>query len=92
VAVVHFSNLLVRYTGGVGQVTVDAPRVKELLAELGRQFPGLDAELDDLAVAIDGHVHHDALYLPLQPLTEVYFVPKIAGGAGDAGAAAASGD
>ena len=42
--------------------------------------PGLELELGDLAVAIDGEVHQDAAYELLSPLSEIYFVPRIAGG------------
>ncbi len=79
-AVVHFSSTLLRYTGGLEQVTVEAPRVKELLAVLVARFPGLELELGDLAVAIDGDVRPDAAYEVLSPLSEIYFVPRIAGG------------
>lgn len=79
-AVVHFSSALMPHTGGLAQVTIDAPRVRELLAVLRRQFPGLEGQLDDLAVAIDGDVRTDAEFEPLLPTSEVYFVPKIAGG------------
>ena len=78
--VVHFSSALMPHTGGVEQVTVDAPRVQELLAALITRFPGLGLELGDLAVAIDGEVHQDAAYEVLSPLSEIYFVPRIAGG------------
>jgi molybdopterin converting factor small subunit len=80
VAVVHFSNMLTRHTGGVEQLTVDAPRVHELIAALVARFPGLALELEQLAVAIDGDVRPDAAYEPLWPQSEIYFVPKIAGG------------
>ena len=81
---VHFSNSLRHHTGGLTQLTLDAPRVAELLAALIARFPGLECELDTLAVAIDGEVRPDAAYEPLQPTSEVYFVPKIAGGSGEA--------
>ncbi|MGC4085356.1 MAG: molybdopterin-dependent oxidoreductase [Vicinamibacterales bacterium] len=77
---VHFSNMLMRHTGGIAQMTIDAPRVKELLAALVARFPGLELELAELAVAIDGEVRPDAAYEPLLPTSEIYFVPKIAGG------------
>jgi len=80
VPIVHFSSVLLPHTGGLEQVTIDAPRVKELLAALIARFPGLELELGDLAVAIDGEVHHDAAYEVLSPLSEIYFVPRIAGG------------
>jgi len=80
VPIVHFSSTLTRHTGGVEQITLEAPRVKELLAALVARFPGLELELGDLAVAIDGEVRPDAAYEPLMPQSEIYFVPKIAGG------------
>ena len=80
--VVHFSSTLTRHTGGLDQITMDAPRVHELLAALVARFPGLELELGQLAVAIDGEVRPDAAYEPLMPQSEIYFVPKIAGGCG----------
>ena len=79
--VVHFSSTLTRHTGGLEQITLDAPRVKELIAALLARFPGLEVELDQLAIAIDGDVRPDALYEPLLPGSQIYFVPRIAGGA-----------
>jgi len=80
VATVHFSSLLTRHTGGLERVTIDAPRVQELLGELHARFPGLRGELADLAVAIDGDIRPDAAYESLAPTSDVYFVPKMAGG------------
>jgi molybdopterin converting factor small subunit len=80
VPVVHFSSALTRHTGGLEQLTLDAPRVKELVDALVSRFPGLEPELGHLAVAIDGEVRPDAAYEPLLPQSEIYFVPKIAGG------------
>lgn len=78
--IVHFSATQARHTDGQRQLTVDAPRVHELMAVLVTRYPGLSHELEDLAVAIDGEIHIDAQYQPLSPLSEVYFVPRIAGG------------
>jgi molybdopterin converting factor small subunit len=80
VPVVHFSSTLMRHTGGLQQVTLDAPRVKELIAALIERFPGLELELGELAIAIDGEVRPDAIYEPLNSTSNVYFVPRIAGG------------
>ncbi len=77
---VHFSSALARHTGGVVQLTLDAPREQELLDLLTARYPGLLHELPELAVAIDGEVRPDAAYEPLMPTSEIYFVPKIAGG------------
>ncbi len=78
--IVHFSATQARHTGGLRQLAVDAPRVHELLVTLTARYPGLSHELDDLAVAIDGEIHPDGEYETLAPLTEIYFVPRIAGG------------
>jgi molybdopterin converting factor small subunit len=80
VPVVHFPGALTAHTGGVEQLSIAAPRVKELLAALIARFPGLEPELDHMAIAIDGEVRPDAMYEPLLPTSEIYFVPKMAGG------------
>ena len=79
-ALVRFPSTLTHHTGGVEQITLDAPRVHELLRTLVMMFPGLETELDTLAVAIDGEVRPDAAYEPLLPTSEVDFVPRMAGG------------
>lgn len=79
-ALVRFPSTLTRHTGGVEQVTLDAPRVHELLRALVAMYPGLAMELDSLAVAIDGDVRPDAAYEPLLPTSEIDFVPRMAGG------------
>lgn len=79
-AVVYFPAALTPYTGGRDQLTIDAPRVKELIAVLVARFPGIEPHIREMAVAIDGDVRPDAAYETLLPLSEIYFVPKIAGG------------
>jgi molybdopterin converting factor small subunit len=79
-AVVHFSGALSGLADGVDELTIDAPRVRELLAALVMRFPELQPQLEGMAVAIDGEIHQEAEYEPLHPETEVYFVPKMAGG------------
>ena len=79
-AVVHFPFSLTAHTGGLSQVTIDAPRVHELLAALVKRFPGLALELDAMTIAIDGEVRPDAAYEPLLPTSDIDFVPRIAGG------------
>ena len=79
-ATVHVGSSLSRFTGGVDTLTIEAPRVVELMASLGARYPEMAPQLEGMAVAIDGEVHNDAAYQPLGPDTEVWFVPKIAGG------------
>jgi molybdopterin converting factor small subunit len=80
VAIVRFPRTLTPHTGGVEEIVLDAPRVQELLRALVTRFPGIEAELDSLAVAIDGEVRPDAAYERLLPTSEVDFVPRMAGG------------
>ena len=65
---------------GLHAITIEAARVIDLRRALDARFPGLDATLCGLAVAIDGEIYNDADYQPLTAASEVHFVPKIAGG------------
>jgi molybdopterin converting factor small subunit len=80
-ATVHLPSGLTQHTGGVDEISIDAPRVRELLIALAERFPGLADQLERMAVAIDGHIYHDAPYHKLTATSEVYLVPRIAGGA-----------
>jgi molybdopterin converting factor small subunit len=80
-AVVYLPHALSSYTGGQNEIAIDAPRVLELRAALDQRFPGVQAELEQMAVAIDGQIHNDADYQRLERGTEVHFVPRVAGGA-----------
>ena len=80
---VFLSNDMMSGTGGIDVVTIDAPRVRELIDKLVDRFPHLNRDIfSGLAVAIDGEIHNDADYLPLEADSEVHFVPRIAGGLG----------
>jgi molybdopterin converting factor small subunit len=81
-ATVHLPSGLTQHTGGVDEVTIDAPRVRELMLALAERYPGLAGQLERMAVAIDGDIYHDALYQKLTPASEVYLLPRIAGGGG----------
>ena len=79
-ATVHLPGGLSQYTGGLETLEIEAPRVHELVMALVARFPGLAGQLDDLAVAVDGVIYNSAPYQKLQINTEVYFVPRVAGG------------
>jgi molybdopterin synthase sulfur carrier subunit len=79
-ATVFLPNALTSLVGGVEKVAIDAPRVAELLGELVLRYPALKDRLGDLAVAVDGDIYNDPDYVPLRPDSEVYLVPRIAGG------------
>ena len=80
-ATIYFGSGLAQHTGGVDSMTVDAPRVHELLQAVIERFPGIQDPLDLMAIAVDGVVHTHADFIPLTDKSEVYVVPRIAGGA-----------
>ena len=49
--------------------------------ETRHRSPALEEPLSQMAVAIDGEIHGNALFKPLRPDSEIHFVPKIYGGA-----------
>jgi molybdopterin converting factor small subunit len=80
VATVIFSSGLRPLVDGLEQLEIDATRVMDLTNALVERFPALKPQLEQMAVAIDGQIHNDARFQPLQPSSEVHFVPKIGGG------------
>lgn len=80
VATVHFPSGWTPLTGGTDVITVDAPRVAEMLAAIEARFPALREQLVSAAVAIDGRIYHQARYEPLSPAAEVYLLPPVGGG------------
>lgn len=68
-------------TGGVDHFEVEATTVRALLAALDRRYPGLGTLVSEqMAIAIDGELHQDALMESLAPDSEVVLIPRIAGG------------
>jgi len=80
VATVHLPSGLTQYTGGVETVDVDAARLPELIAALRDRFPQIAEQLGEMAVAIDGEIYQDPGYQLLRADSDVYLVPRIAGG------------
>ncbi len=68
-------------TGGIERFDVDADSVRALFATLELRFPGLGELVSaQMAIAIDGEIHQDALAELLAPDAEVVLIPRIAGG------------
>ena len=80
VATIYFSSGVSQFTGGVESMTVDAPRVHELLKAVVERFPALAEPLALMSIAVDGEIHLSPDYLPLTETSEVHLVPRIAGG------------
>jgi molybdopterin converting factor small subunit len=79
-AIVHLSSGLSQWTGGVEELAIDAARVLDLKRALVERFPGVEAHLEQMAVAVDGEIYNDADYLRLDARSEIFFVPRVSGG------------
>jgi sulfur-carrier protein len=78
--IVHLPRSFTEFTGGVEEITLDAPRVHELLAALTERYPEMAESLETMAVSIDGEIYADPGYQPLKSNSEVHLIPRIAGG------------
>jgi molybdopterin synthase sulfur carrier subunit len=70
-----------QFTGGLNELEVEADTFRRLVLELDRRFPGLGRQVEEsMAIAIDGEIYQDAYHAPLKPESEIWLIPKIAGG------------
>ena len=70
-----------RWTGGTERIDIDVRDVRQLIRALDERFPGLGDKLrDGTAIAIDGEIIHDPLLEPIEPDSEVHFLPPVSGG------------
>ncbi|HEY6395376.1 MAG TPA: MoaD/ThiS family protein [Candidatus Binataceae bacterium] len=79
--------LLRKYTGGRERIDLKARNVREVIAELNRQFPGIAESLIEagdlrhsVAVSIDGEIATNGLLEPVGESSEVHFLPALGGG------------
>ena len=79
-AQVQFTDQMLAATGGQRAVEMPAETYRDLLAGLLERWPDLADPLERSAVAIDGQIYQDAFLEPLQPHSEIYFMPRIEGG------------
>ncbi|MCR9277149.1 MAG: MoaD/ThiS family protein [Pseudomonadaceae bacterium] len=79
-ATVIFPDFLWPLTGGLKDTEVGGERYRDLVEQLDSRFPGIAERLEKTAVAIDGQIHQDAYLEPLEPDSEVVFMPRIEGG------------
>ncbi len=81
VATVVIPSGLQHRTGGESRLLIDARDVRGLMRELDRRFPGLAEEIESgCQIAIDGEIVSDPLLEPVEPESEVHFLPQIGGG------------
>ena len=73
--------------GGQSMLELDGQTVRQLVAALEGRFPGIASRLTEegelsrsLMVSIDGTVTPRGLRAPVNPASEVHFLPAIGGG------------
>ncbi|MBI1778005.1 MAG: MoaD/ThiS family protein [Proteobacteria bacterium] len=79
---VHISSSACRqFIGNQTELEVEATNFRRLVLELDQRFPGLGRQVEEgMAIAIDGEIYQDAYAAPLKADSEIYLIPKIAGG------------
>jgi molybdopterin synthase sulfur carrier subunit len=84
---VWIPSLLRDLTGGRETVKVAGANVRQVIAALDRNFPGIQERLCDgnglrpsIAVAVDSQMGTLGLLQPVKPGSEVHFIPAISGG------------
>lgn len=80
-------SLLRKFTGGIERIDVPGKSIRELVLNLGRQFPGIDQQLlqdgdirPSIAVSIDGEIATGGVLDSVNPDSEVHFIPALGGG------------
>lgn len=72
---------LANVTGGKKELTIEATTIRELFRKLEEEYPGTKKYLDrGIAVAIDGIIYRDEWSKPLPKDSEVFLLPRLAGG------------
>jgi molybdopterin converting factor small subunit len=79
-AIVYLPSGWTAATGGLTEVSIDAPRVHELLRALTERFPAIAAQLDAVSIAVDGQIYHDAEFVALNRDSEIHLLPPVSGG------------
>ena len=74
-------NAVKKFTHGESVLEVEADNFRRLILELDRRFPGLGHQVEEgMAIAIDGEIYQDAYAARFTQESEVWLIPKIAGG------------
>ncbi len=67
--------------GGAASVTIEAKSIRELFRKLEEQFPRMQPFIDEgISVSIDGVIYQDDWSQTLPEGSEIYLLPRIAGG------------
>jgi sulfur-carrier protein len=78
---VRLSGSLKTQAGGRERVEVEGRNIREILDSLAERCPELQPLIArGVAVAINGEIYRDAWFQPISSDSEVYILPKMAGG------------
>ena len=78
---VSLSGPLREAADGVVSVEIEASTIRELITRMLDRYPKLEAHMQEgIAVAIDGTIYRDSWETPIPEHSEVYLLPRIAGG------------
>ena len=78
---VKLSGPLKAAAGGRTSIPVEAANIHQLLSRLGQDHPKLKPLLDrGVAVSIDGQIYRDDWFRAIPAGSEVFILPRMAGG------------
>jgi molybdopterin converting factor small subunit len=78
---VRLSGPLRTAVGGKAALEVEAATIHQLLTRLGQDHPKLQPLIErGVAVSIDGQIYRDDWFRAIPPGSEVFLLPRIAGG------------
>ncbi|NQV99464.1 MAG: MoaD/ThiS family protein [Rhodospirillales bacterium] len=78
---VILSGTISQMAGGETEMEVEATSVRQIFRHLRERFPNIEAHMEnDIAVAIDGTIFHDAWFEKVSEDSEVHLLPRIGGG------------
>ena len=81
VKVVLNTTLAQQFTAGRSEVEVEASSVRQMIAALDADFPGLGEEIrNTMAIAVDGEILPDPWLEAIRPESEIYILARIGGG------------
>lgn len=78
---VRIGGPLASMAGGRTRFELEASNIREILTGLGEACPRLKPVLEQgVTVAIDGELYRNAWFQPVKPDSEIYILPRMAGG------------
>jgi molybdopterin synthase sulfur carrier subunit len=78
---IHLWGALRPHAEGATIVTLEARTIRELFKNLSETYPAMEPHIKrGIAVVIDGQIYRDEWDKTLEQGTEIYLMPRLAGG------------